>query len=121
MTEFEFGDIVKCMKADRPTTGPLKEGALYVVEGVAQHGKSIKVAGDWHRVGRFIVIGKSDLDSRKDDRELANHMNASVYQIDAAQRALSSAFTWVNSPEGEDYWREVYQKLGSYVERFRDL
>ena len=121
MTTFEYGDIVRCVKADKTTTGPLKVDALYVVEGVASHGKSIKIAGDWHKISRFEVVGKSDINEETKDEVLKRKMSASPAQMRDARYALSAAFVWAQSEEGEDYWREVYRKLGDYANRFDGL
>lgn len=118
MTEFEYGDIVKCIKADDTRTGPLKEDGLYVVEAVANHGKSIRVAGDWHRIKRFELVGKSDLKQEHPDVVLKKRMNVSLGRLNECANNLSSAFVWNASEEGEHYWREVSNKLVGYLDRF---
>ena len=121
MTTFEYGDIVQCVTGDDTMTGPLKTDALYVIEAVAKHGKSVKVAGDWHAIRRFVKVGESTIDFDSDARVQAKAMNFSLDRAQDASRALSSAFIWAKSEEGEDYWRNVHKRIGDYIERFEDL
>jgi hypothetical protein len=119
MTKFTYGDIVRCDSALSTSTGPLKEGALYVVEGVAKHDKSIKVAGDWHSVNRFEKVGRANIDVP--DRQLREDMGPSRYHIRVAHASIGNAFVWKNSEEGHEYWQTVCDKLHGYEERFAAL
>jgi len=116
MTEFTYGDVVRCVSALDPQNGPLKENALYVVEAVALHKKSIKVAGDWHSVNRFTKVGKSDLADPVKTQYL--NMNPRLEQIERAAGLLSQGFIWAYSDEGSDYWSGVHSKLLGYHQRF---
>lgn len=118
MTEFKYGDIVKCVYDDNTQVGPLKEGGLYVIEAVASHGKSVRVAGDWHKVARFEKVGESDLVPNEDE-QLKVRMGAIPARIDECHRALMSAFVWSKTEEGESYWRDVATRLDDYYRRFR--
>jgi hypothetical protein len=117
MTTFAYGDIVRCKSALATTTGPLKLDALYVVEAVATHGKSIKVAGDWHSVNRFDLVGKSDL--KDEDSLLYAKMEVNHDHLKQAADSLMGAFDWESSDEGYAFWSTVYDRLIDYADRFK--
>lgn len=115
---FVYGDVVRCISALSTTTGPLKANALYVVEAVAKHGKSVKIAGDWHSINRFEKVGHSSL-SADPDRAAFDRMCVKFEHLEAARRGVLCGFEWDQSDEGDAYWSEVHAKLDDYCDRFR--
>ncbi len=47
-----------------------------------------------------------------EDKEIRKKALANMdLTADSLEEALSMAFTWKDTPEGEDYWMEVYKNL----------
>ena len=116
---FVYGDIVRCVSDHATTTGPLKKGGLYVVEALALHGKSIRVAGDWHSSKRFEKVGTSNLGSEDPNATAYLTWKVDFESLDKARQGVDQAFLWSETDEGFAFWSNVYNRLDTYCVRFR--